>query len=131
MSEIRDNRTRGSRISTIQKNTSKWAAATLKTALCGIRYYYKMMLNVNWELFRIAKFSSENKLSTVLTKEEVDKILRCARPFNNYVYLVLVYSCGLRLSEALNIEVSDIDRGNVHTSDDNSHPSLCTNIEVA
>ena len=70
-----------------------------------------MMLDVNWKLFRIAKFSSENKLPTVLTKEEVDKLLRCVRPFNNYTYLVLVYSCGLRLSEALNIEVSDIDRG--------------------
>ena len=93
-----------------RKNKSKWAAPTLKTALCGIRYYYQMMLNVNWELFRIAKFASESKLPTVLTKEEVDKILKCARPFNNYVYLVLVYSCGLRLSEALNIEVSDIDR---------------------
>ncbi|QEN04559.1 integrase [Thiospirochaeta perfilievii] len=94
-----------------RKNTSKWAPATLNTALCGIRYYYQMMLNVNWELFRIAKFAAENKLPTVLTKEEVDRILRCARPFNNYVYLVLVYSCGLRLSEALNLEVSDIDRG--------------------
>jgi len=93
-----------------RKNTSKWASPTLKTALCGIRYYYQMMLNVNWELFRIAKFASENKLPTVLTKEEVDRILKCARPFNNYVYLVLVYTCGLRLSEALNIEVSDIDR---------------------
>ena len=94
-----------------RKNTSKWATPTLKTALCGIRYYYQMMLNVNWELFKIAKFSNEKKLPTVLTKDEVDKILRCARPFNNYVYLVLVYSCGLRLSEALNIEVSDINRG--------------------
>ncbi len=94
-----------------RKKTSKWAESTLNTTLCGIRYYYQMMLNVNWELFRIAKFARENKLPTVLTKEEVDKLLRCVRPFNNYVYLVLVYSCGLRLSEALNIEVSDIDRG--------------------
>jgi len=68
------------------------------------------MHDVNWEIFRIAKFTVENKLPAVLTKEEVDKVLRCARPFNNYVYLVLVYTCGLRLSEALNLEVSDIDR---------------------
>ena len=93
-----------------RKNRSKWATSTLNTALCGIRYYYQLMLNVNWELFRIAKFARDNKLPSVLTKEEVDKLLRCVRPFNNYVYLVLVYSCGLRLSEALNIEVSDIDR---------------------
>lgn len=93
-----------------RKNTSKWAKPTLNTALCGIRYYYQMMLDVNWKLFKIAKFGRENKLPTVLTKEEVDRLLSCVRPFNNYVYLVLVYTCGLRLSEALNIEVSDIDR---------------------
>ncbi len=93
-----------------RKNSSKWASATLKVALCGIRYYYQMMLKVDWELFRIAKFKTEKKLPTVLSKEEVDKLLRCVNPFNNYVYLVLVYTCGLRLNEALNLEVSDIHR---------------------
>lgn len=69
-----------------------------------------MMHKENWELFRIAKFSIEKKLPTVLSKEEVDKLLRCVTPFSNYAHLVLVYTCGLRLTEALNIEVSDIDR---------------------
>lgn len=93
-----------------RKNKSKWASSTLNSTLCGIRYYYQLMHDVNWEIFRVAKFTVENKLPAVLTKEEVDRVLRCARPFNNYVYLVLVYTCGLRLSEALNLEVSDIDR---------------------
>lgn len=93
-----------------RKNDTKWCAATLKVALCGIRYYYQMIPKVNWELFRIAKFNTEKKLPTVLTKEEVDRLLSCVTPFNNYVYLVLVYTCGLRLNEALNIEVSDIHR---------------------
>lgn len=94
-----------------RKNCSKWAPATLKVALCGIRYYYQMIQNVNWELFKIAKFSTEKKLPAILTKEEVDRVLKCVTPFSNYVYLVLVYTCGLRLREALNLEVSDIDRG--------------------
>ncbi len=94
-----------------RKNTSKWIPSTLKVALCGIRYYYQMMHNVNWELFKIAKFSTEKKLPTVLTKDEVDRVLKCVTPFSNYVFLVLVYTCGLRLNEALNLEVSDIDRG--------------------
>lgn len=52
-----------------------------------------MMLKNNWELFRIAKFSTEKRLPAVLARKEVDKLLRCVRPFNNYVYLVLVYKC--------------------------------------
>jgi len=94
----------------MRKNTSKWAPSTLKVALCGIRYYYQLIHKVNWEIFKIAKFNRGKKLPSVLTREEVDKLLKCVTPFSNYVYLVLVYSCGLRLNEALNIEVSDIDR---------------------
>jgi len=94
----------------MRKNTSKWAPSTLKVALCGIRYYYQLIHKVNWEIFKIAKFYGGRQLPSVLTREEVDKLLKCVTPFSNYVYLVLVYSCGLRLNEALNIEVSDIDR---------------------
>ena len=93
-----------------RKNISKWAPSTLKVALCGIRYYYQLIHKVNWEIFKIAKFYGGKQLPAVLTREEVDKLLNCVTPFSNYVYLVLVYSCGLRLNEALNIEVSDIDR---------------------
>ncbi len=93
-----------------RKNISKWAPSTLKVALCGIRYYYQRIHKVNWEIFKIAKFYGGRQLPSVLTREEVDKLLTCVTPFSNYVYLVLVYSCGLRLNEALNIEVSDIDR---------------------
>lgn len=93
-----------------RKNHSKWVPSTLKVALCGIRYYYQMMLNINWELFAIAKFSTVTKLPEVLTEEEVDRVLKCVTPFSSYVYLVLVYTCGLRLSEALNLEVTDINR---------------------
>lgn len=93
-----------------RKNVSKWAPSTLKVALCGIRYYFQLIHKVNWEIFKIAKFYGGRQLPSVLTREEVDRLLRCVTPFSNYVYLVLVYSCGLRLNEALNIEVSDIDR---------------------
>ena len=93
-----------------RKNASKWAPSTLNVALCGIRYYYQLIHKVNWEIFKIAKFKRGIQLPSVLTREEVDKLLKCVTPFSNYVYLVLVYSCGLRLNEALNIEVSDIDR---------------------
>lgn len=94
----------------MRKNISKWAPSTLKVALCGIRYYYQLIHKVNWEIFKIARFNRGRQLPSVLTREEVEKLLKCVTPFSNYVYLVLVYSCGLRLNEALNIEVSDIDR---------------------
>ena len=42
-------------------------------------------------------------------EEEIKRILTKVDAYHNYVYLVTVYTCGLRLQEALHLEVSDID----------------------
>ena len=47
---------------------------------------------------------------TVLSIDEVRSILKTARMPQVKAFLTTVYSCGLRLSEALRLEVSDIDR---------------------
>ena len=47
---------------------------------------------------------------TVLSIDEVRSILKTARMPQVKAFLTTVYSCGLRLSEALSLEVSDIDR---------------------
>ena len=78
--------------------------------MCGIRYYYQLVHKINWEVFKIAKFYGGKQLPAILTREEVERLFQYVTPFSNYVYLVLVYSCGLRLNEALNLEVPDIDR---------------------
>jgi len=51
----------------------------------------------------------QQRLPAVLSVEEVRSILNCVKTFQNYAYLSTVYSCGLRLHEALHLEVSDID----------------------
>ncbi len=63
-----------------RKNISKWAPSTLKVALCGIRYYFQLIQKVNWEIFKIAKFYSGRQLPSVLTREEVDRLLKCVTP---------------------------------------------------
>ncbi|MFO8085729.1 MAG: tyrosine-type recombinase/integrase [Desulfobacterales bacterium] len=40
---------------------------------------------------------------------EIDRILKNVRTFHNRVFLTTVYSCGLRLQEAIYLQVSDID----------------------
>jgi len=49
----------------------------------------------------------EKKLPCVLSKSEIDLILKNVRTFHNRVFLTTVYSCGLRLQEVLYLQVCE------------------------
>ena len=70
------------------------------------RHVYKSNLDV--ETFERPR--REHRLPNVLSREEVKKILLA--PFNekHRVMLSLIYACGLRRSELLNLRLSDIER---------------------
>jgi len=53
--------------------------------------------------------SREKKLPTVLSGNEVRKILGCVKQLRYRVCLTLIYSCGLRLAEATHLRIPDID----------------------
>src|SRR5207253_10076404 len=50
-----------------------------------------------------------HRLPAVLSVEEVKRLLTSATPLHNQVYFTTVSSLGLRLHEALSLQVSDID----------------------
>ena len=91
------------------RTESRWKPATLGLCYAGIKFYYRTVLVQSWKLFSILYVEDERTLPVVLTQEEVMWILGKVSTFNNYVYFSTVYSCGLRLSEALALTVSHID----------------------
>jgi site-specific recombinase XerD len=92
-----------------RRNVDRWSANTLRICYCGIRFYFVQVLQRNWVLFNILRAKSESRLPAVLSREEVRALLACVRTAHNRAYLSTVYACGLRLQEALYLEVSDID----------------------
>jgi site-specific recombinase XerD len=50
-------------------------------------------------------------LPKVFSKEEVSRILNSIHNIKHKLLLWMIYSCGLRRSEATNIKVTDLDRG--------------------
>jgi site-specific recombinase XerD len=92
-----------------RKNINKWSPKTMRICYCGIRFFYINVLQHNWHIFNILRAQTEHRLPAILSKEEVRKILAHVKTFHNYVYLTVVYSCGLRLHESLYLEISDID----------------------
>jgi len=92
-----------------RRNESKWASKTLRLCYYGIRFYYQFVLNSDWNLFSILKAQKEERLPQIPTKEAIHKVLSQVTTFHNFAFFSTVYSCGLRLQEALNLQVSDID----------------------
>ena len=92
-----------------RRNVDEWSAATMAIAHYGIKFFFINVLKRDWHLFTYLKARREKRLPCILSQEEVARILNLVTTHHNYAYYHTVYSCGLRLSEGLNLMVSDID----------------------
>jgi integrase/recombinase XerD len=92
-----------------RQEVSGWSPATMRICHAGIKFFFKHVLKREWHLLLLARAKREKRLPAVLSREEVKKVLARVTTFHNYVYLMTVYTCGLRLQEGLFLEVSDID----------------------
>ena len=92
-----------------RKNICEWAPGTMQICYYGNRFFFENVLKKDWPLLRLVKAKRPKSLLTVLSPAEVHGILEKVRIPHFYTYLFTVYSCGLRLSEGLNLQVSDID----------------------
>lgn len=91
--------------------TRSWS--TVKIDLCGLRFFWKHVLEKEWEWVNIVKPPRCQRLPDFLTRKEVQKILSAVKRLRYRVYLFTVYSMGLRLGEALKLRISDIDSQNM------------------
>lgn len=92
-----------------RQDKSGWAPSTMRICYTGIKFFFKHVVKRDWHLLALAQAKRERRLPAVLSRDEVKLILAKVDAFHNYVYLVTVYTCGLRLQEGLHLEVSDID----------------------
>jgi site-specific recombinase XerD len=88
----------------------KYAAGTMKIVYSAVRFLYGTVLKRDWDLLPLLRIKSPHRLPTVLTAAEVKTVLSHVGPRSNYVFLFTLYALGLRLSEALELQVHDIDR---------------------
>lgn len=92
-----------------RQEVAKWSPATMRICHSGIKFFFINVLKRQWHTLKLARAKREKRLPSVLSREEVWKILSHVNTPHNYAYLQTVYSCGLRLQEGLYLEVSDID----------------------
>src|SRR5919106_2473836 len=92
-----------------RKNVDGLAPASMRICYSGIRFFYQHVLKRDWHTLSLMRAPTAHRLPAVLSVEEVRRLLKSATPLHNQVYFTTVYSLGLRLHEALSLQVSDID----------------------
>lgn len=81
-----------------------------KHKLCALNSFYKITVGMPSKIQKIPYPKSEKKLPIVLSQEEVQKMFNVCDNLKHKVILALLYSCGLRASELINLKWSNIDR---------------------
>jgi site-specific recombinase XerD len=84
-----------------------WSA--FNQTVCALRFLYKVTLGRGDLVPDIPFPRAVKKLPTVLSTDEVLRLLRAVRQPKHRVVLMTIYSAGLRISEALALKMSDID----------------------
>jgi len=98
------------------RNVKQVAASTFKLCLYGIKFLYQYTLRRDWSTLELARGPRERKLPVVLSTDEVRQLLQRIRCQCYRVCLTTIYSCGLRISEGVHLQVRDIcsDRMLIH-----------------
>jgi integrase/recombinase XerD len=83
--------------------------SSFNQAVCALRFLYGTTLGRPEQLPLIPYGKRPKTLPSVLSPEEVLRLLNAAPPGRDRVLLQVAYGCGLRLSELIHLQVGDID----------------------
>lgn len=84
--------------------------STVKVDRNGLQFFYKHVLNKTWAWVDIVKPPQKKVLPDILTVKEVERVINGTRELRYQTFILTAYSMGLRLGEALNLKVCDIDK---------------------
>lgn len=88
---------------------SGMATATMKLHSCSIRFFIRNVLKKERLASSIPPIRQESKLPIVLSKKEIKSILDNTKNPIHKTILTVLYTCGLRLTELINIKIGEID----------------------
>jgi len=90
--------------------------STVKVDRLGLQFFWKHVLKKDWQWIKIIKPPKIHTIPDILTLIEIENLIGATRKLRYRVFLLTTYSMGLRLEEALSLQVGDIDaaRKKVH-----------------
>ena len=75
----------------------------------AIKFYYEKVLGEGRKFYFVERPRKEKTLPVVLNKDEIGRMIKLTDNLKHKAILMLIYSAGLRVSEAINMRIEDVD----------------------
>lgn len=82
---------------------------TRKHARCAVQAFYTIVIQQPLKLARIPWPKKERKLPQPIDASEVQAMFKVCLNMKHKAIMALLYGCGLRVSEVINLKVTDVD----------------------
>jgi len=90
------------------KNLSESSSSSIIVFLSSIKYAFSNILKKDITQ-GIKRPKRERKIPSILTKNEIKKLFNSTSTKKSKLMLELIYACGFRVSELINLKVNDLD----------------------
>ena len=82
--------------------------STIKVTLSALQFFHRYVLDREMQWVKIVRPPRVYRIPDIPTREEVRQVINSVRKLRYRVFLLFVYSLGLRITEGLAVEVNDI-----------------------
>jgi integrase/recombinase XerD len=93
----------------LKESEKGFSAAYQNQLVNSIKFYFEKVLGRQKEFYNLPRAKKPFKLPVVFSEEEIVLLFDQVENFKHKCILYLIYSGGLRISEAVNMKVGDID----------------------
>lgn len=87
----------------------QWSASTVNVAQQALKLFFRISYPRQWNVLKLARVQVEMKLPVVISTGEVHTLLKLIEKPSMRCFFTVVYALGLRLQEALHLQIADID----------------------
>lgn len=89
--------------------------SSFKHLVYGLRTLFSMFKNEKLFL-KLPSIAKSQALPEVFSQQEIKRILKAPKLLKHRVMFAVIYDCGMRIQEAINLRITDVDfdRGQVH-----------------
>lgn len=90
-------------------NDCEFAPGSLRVAYSGLKFFFTYTEPRDWKVLTKLRIPKQKTLPDVLSIDEVHRLIAAVRQPRNRAYFWTVYTLGVRMSEALSLQIGDID----------------------